>query len=167
MFIYRSIKALISQLFVCLFTFFILFSIFKFFILLFSIFYLLFSILFYFILLFSILFYFYFIIFYFLFYFIFIFLFLFSILFYFIFSISFFLLFCFLIFYFTLSFVSLSDMYAGESTSHLSLKLVLTGLFQTISAPPLCLRMCPPLTTKNISSYKALLAAGQSLWLIK
>jgi hypothetical protein len=40
------------------------------------------------------------------------------------------------------------------------IKLMLTGLLTGLSSAPTILRMCPPLTTKNFSVYKPLLAVG-------
>eukprot|EP00118_Oscarella_pearsei_P009065 m.49863 g.49863 ORF g.49863 m.49863 type:complete len:1222 (+) comp34038_c1_seq1:279-3944(+) len=48
-----------------------------------------------------------------------------------------------------------------------ALKLTLCGLLQSASPPPLCLRMCPPLTTKNWNIYKPLLAAGTSTGVVQ
>ncbi|GAA6104028.1 WD repeat-containing protein 11, partial [Tachysurus ichikawai] len=38
------------------------------------------------------------------------------------------------------------------------LKFLLTGLLSGLPLPPFSLRMCPPLTTKNIQHYQPLLA---------
>ncbi|XP_067092514.1 WD repeat-containing protein 11 [Osmerus mordax] len=56
---------------------------------------------------------------------------------------------------------------AGEAPSlspqqEVQLKFLLTGLLSGLPLPPFCLRMCPPLTTKNISHYQPLLAVGTS-----
>lgn len=57
---------------------------------------------------------------------------------------------------------------AGEtpppsSNQHeVQLKFLLTGLLSGLPLPPFALRMCPPLTTKNISHYQPLLAVGTS-----
>ncbi|XP_051506829.1 WD repeat-containing protein 11 isoform X2 [Myxocyprinus asiaticus] len=48
----------------------------------------------------------------------------------------------------------------GEQEVHL--KFLLTGLLSGLPLPPFSLRMCPPLTTKNISHYQPLLAVGTS-----
>ncbi|XP_063047243.1 WD repeat-containing protein 11 isoform X2 [Engraulis encrasicolus] len=42
------------------------------------------------------------------------------------------------------------------------LKFLLTGLLSGLPLPPFALRMCPPLTTKNINHYQPLLAVGTS-----
>ncbi|XP_061491802.1 WD repeat-containing protein 11 isoform X1 [Rhineura floridana] len=42
------------------------------------------------------------------------------------------------------------------------LKFLLTGLFSGLPLPPFAIRMCPPLTTKNIKQYQPLLAIGTS-----
>ncbi|XP_046884968.1 WD repeat-containing protein 11 [Hypomesus transpacificus] len=56
---------------------------------------------------------------------------------------------------------------SGEAPSpspqqEVQLKFLLTGLLSGLPLPPFCLRMCPPLTTKNISHYQPLLAVGTS-----
>ncbi|XP_072292622.1 WD repeat-containing protein 11 [Eucyclogobius newberryi] len=57
---------------------------------------------------------------------------------------------------------------AGETTPpssnqhEVQLKFLLTGLLSGLPLPPFALRMCPPLTTKNISHYQPLLASGTS-----
>ena len=43
-----------------------------------------------------------------------------------------------------------------------SLKLILGGLWSSISSTPTVLRMCPPLTTKNWLYYAPLVAVGTS-----
>ncbi|MCG8621061.1 MAG: hypothetical protein MJE68_03530 [Proteobacteria bacterium] len=43
-----------------------------------------------------------------------------------------------------------------------SLKLILGGLWSSISSAPTVLRMCPPLTTKNWLYYAPLVAVGTS-----
>ncbi|KPP76937.1 hypothetical protein Z043_103676, partial [Scleropages formosus] len=58
--------------------------------------------------------------------------------------------------------------WAGEPTSRppqqeVQLKFLLTGLLSGLPLPPFALRMCPPLTTKNISHYQPLLAVGKHL----
>ena len=40
-------------------------------------------------------------------------------------------------------------------------RFVMTSLLNAVAAPPTCARMCPPLTTKNRSSYKPLIAVGE------
>ncbi|XP_066549103.1 WD repeat-containing protein 11 [Amia ocellicauda] len=42
------------------------------------------------------------------------------------------------------------------------LKFLLTGLLSGLPHPPFVIRMCPPLTTKNIGHYQPLLAVGTS-----
>uniref|UniRef100_A0A672H3T8 WD repeat-containing protein 11 n=1 Tax=Salarias fasciatus TaxID=181472 RepID=A0A672H3T8_SALFA len=42
------------------------------------------------------------------------------------------------------------------------LKFLLTGLLSGLPLPPFAIRMCPPLTTKNINHYQPLLAVGTS-----
>lgn len=49
---------------------------------------------------------------------------------------------------------------AGQQEVHL--KFLLTGLLSGLPLPPFSLRMCPPLTTKNINHYQPLLAVGTS-----
>ncbi|KAA0717551.1 WD repeat-containing protein 11 [Triplophysa tibetana] len=49
---------------------------------------------------------------------------------------------------------------AGQHEVHL--KFLLTGLLSGLPLPPFSLRMCPPLTTKNINHYQPLLAVGTS-----
>uniref|UniRef100_A0A672R4R6 WD repeat-containing protein 11 n=1 Tax=Sinocyclocheilus grahami TaxID=75366 RepID=A0A672R4R6_SINGR len=49
---------------------------------------------------------------------------------------------------------------AGQQEVHL--KFMLTGLLSGLPLPPFSLRMCPPLTTKNINHYQPLLAVGTS-----
>lgn len=41
------------------------------------------------------------------------------------------------------------------------LKFLLTGLLSGLPPPPFAIRMCPPLTTKNIKMYQPLLAVGE------
>lgn len=56
---------------------------------------------------------------------------------------------------------------AGEATpptsnqQEVQLKFLLTGLLSGLPLPPFALRMCPPLTTKNINHYQPLLAVGK------
>ncbi|XP_077991912.1 WD repeat-containing protein 11-like isoform X2 [Glandiceps talaboti] len=47
------------------------------------------------------------------------------------------------------------------------LKFVLVGLLNGVAAPPLVIRMCPPLTTKNYNVYQPLVALGNSAGLIQ
>ncbi|KFP24981.1 WD repeat-containing protein 11, partial [Colius striatus] len=42
------------------------------------------------------------------------------------------------------------------------LKFLLTGLLSGLPLPPFAIRMCPPLTTKNIKEYEPILAVGTS-----
>ncbi|XP_021384960.1 WD repeat-containing protein 11 isoform X2 [Lonchura striata] len=42
------------------------------------------------------------------------------------------------------------------------LKFLLTGLLSGLPLPPFAIRMCPPLTTKNIKQYEPILAVGTS-----
>ncbi|XP_028681437.2 WD repeat-containing protein 11 [Erpetoichthys calabaricus] len=42
------------------------------------------------------------------------------------------------------------------------LKFLLTGLLSGLPLPPFVIRMCPPLTTKNMNHYRSLLAVGTS-----
>ncbi|OXB82590.1 UNVERIFIED_CONTAM: hypothetical protein H355_005845 [Colinus virginianus] len=70
--------------------------------------------------------------------------------------------------------LSLDNMIAGQGsvageeqlkTSFLQevhLKFLLTGLLSGLPLPPFAIRMCPPLTTKNIKQYEPLLAVGTS-----
>ena len=44
----------------------------------------------------------------------------------------------------------------------LSLKLILGGLWSSITSTPTVVRMCPPLTTKNWLFYAPLVAVGTS-----
>ncbi|KAM6956507.1 WD repeat-containing protein 11 [Aplochiton taeniatus] len=50
----------------------------------------------------------------------------------------------------------------GSPLQEVQLKFLLTGLLSGLPLPPFSLRMCPPLTTKNINHYQPLLAAGTS-----
>ncbi|KAM8924117.1 WD repeat-containing protein 11 [Pelodytes ibericus] len=50
----------------------------------------------------------------------------------------------------------------GSTLQEVHLKFLLTGLLSGLPQPPFVVRMCPPLTTKNISQYKPLLAVGTS-----
>ncbi|XP_070541595.1 WD repeat-containing protein 11-like isoform X2 [Ptychodera flava] len=47
------------------------------------------------------------------------------------------------------------------------LKFVLVGLLNGVTAPPLVIRMCPPLTTKNFHQYQPLVALGSSSGLVQ
>lgn len=40
-------------------------------------------------------------------------------------------------------------------------KFIMTSLSSTVSSPPTCAVMCPPLTTKNWAKYKPLIAVGE------
>ncbi|CAJ0967654.1 unnamed protein product, partial [Ranitomeya imitator] len=57
---------------------------------------------------------------------------------------------------------SLSESPQSASSQEVSLKFLLTGLLSGLPQPPFVVRMCPPLTTKNITQYKPLLAVGTS-----
>ncbi|XP_063852322.1 WD repeat-containing protein 11-like isoform X2 [Scylla paramamosain] len=49
----------------------------------------------------------------------------------------------------------------ASSTGHrVSLRLIMTGLMPSVSPPPLVIRMCPPLTTRNMHHYLPRLAAA-------
>uniref|UniRef100_A0A3P8ZVB1 WD repeat-containing protein 11 n=1 Tax=Esox lucius TaxID=8010 RepID=A0A3P8ZVB1_ESOLU len=50
----------------------------------------------------------------------------------------------------------------GSPQQEVQLKFLLTGLLSGLPLPPFALRMCPPLTTKNINHYQPLLAVGTS-----
>ncbi|XP_029466396.1 WD repeat-containing protein 11 isoform X4 [Rhinatrema bivittatum] len=68
--------------------------------------------------------------------------------------------------------LSLDSMIAGQSTpgfddpqkaspsQEVQLKFLLTGLLSGLPLPPFAVRMCPPLTTKNLKHYQPLLAVG-------
>ncbi|XP_062436309.1 WD repeat-containing protein 11 isoform X1 [Rhea pennata] len=70
--------------------------------------------------------------------------------------------------------LSLDNMIAGQGTAagedqskssflqEVHLKFLLTGLLSGLPLPPFAIRMCPPLTTKNIKQYEPLLAVGTS-----
>ena len=45
------------------------------------------------------------------------------------------------------------------NTTHF--KFIMSSLSSTVSSPPTCAVMCPPLTTKNWSTYKPLIAVGK------
>uniref|UniRef100_A0A3P8WQI6 WD repeat-containing protein 11 n=1 Tax=Cynoglossus semilaevis TaxID=244447 RepID=A0A3P8WQI6_CYNSE len=50
----------------------------------------------------------------------------------------------------------------SSNQQEVQLKLLLTGLLSGLPLPPFAIRMCPPLTTKNINHYQPLLAVGTS-----
>uniref|UniRef100_A0A3Q1CEZ5 WD repeat-containing protein 11 n=1 Tax=Amphiprion ocellaris TaxID=80972 RepID=A0A3Q1CEZ5_AMPOC len=50
----------------------------------------------------------------------------------------------------------------SSNQQEVQLKFLLTGLLSGLPLPPFALRMCPPLTTKNINHYQPLLAVGTS-----
>ncbi|NWY64049.1 WDR11 protein, partial [Erithacus rubecula] len=67
--------------------------------------------------------------------------------------------------------LSLDSMIAGQGASsgeelrnsflqEVHLKFLLTGLLSGLPLPPFAIRMCPPLTTKNIKHYEPILAVG-------
>ncbi|CAL4100716.1 unnamed protein product, partial [Meganyctiphanes norvegica] len=41
-----------------------------------------------------------------------------------------------------------------------NVRILMTGLMPSVAPPPLVIRMCPPLTTRNLNQYVPLLAAG-------
>ncbi|KAJ8014088.1 hypothetical protein DPEC_G00036620 [Dallia pectoralis] len=55
-----------------------------------------------------------------------------------------------------------ADPLPGSPQQEVQLKFLLTGLLSGLPMPPFALRMCPPLTTKNINHYQPLLAVGTS-----
>ncbi|KAJ8418074.1 hypothetical protein AAFF_G00137830 [Aldrovandia affinis] len=55
-----------------------------------------------------------------------------------------------------------SDAPCLPAQQEVQLKFLLTGLQSGLPLPPFALRMCPPLTTKNINHYQPLLAVGTS-----
>ncbi|NXE64246.1 WDR11 protein, partial [Calcarius ornatus] len=68
--------------------------------------------------------------------------------------------------------LSLDNMIAGQGASpgeelrnsflqEVHLKFLLTGLLSGLPLPPFAIRMCPPLTTKNIKQYEPILAVGE------
>lgn len=59
-----------------------------------------------------------------------------------------------------------SENSASQSKHGVLLKFVLTGLLSGVAPPPLVMRMCPPLTTKNWAVYQPLLALGEFLSLL-
>ncbi|XP_060943690.1 WD repeat-containing protein 11 [Limanda limanda] len=50
----------------------------------------------------------------------------------------------------------------SSNQTEVQLKFLLTGLLSGLPLPPFSIRMCPPLTTKNINHYQPLLAVGTS-----
>uniref|UniRef100_A0A668SFR4 WD repeat-containing protein 11 n=1 Tax=Oreochromis aureus TaxID=47969 RepID=A0A668SFR4_OREAU len=50
----------------------------------------------------------------------------------------------------------------SSNQQEVQLKFLLTGLLSGLPLPPFAIRMCPPLTTKNINHYQPLLAVGTS-----
>uniref|UniRef100_A0A4W5MMQ8 WD repeat domain 11 n=1 Tax=Hucho hucho TaxID=62062 RepID=A0A4W5MMQ8_9TELE len=60
------------------------------------------------------------------------------------------------------SLVSGADPPPPSLQPEVQLKFLLTGLLSGLPLPPFALRMCPPLTTKNINHYQPLLAVGTS-----
>uniref|UniRef100_A0A8D2H7T4 WD repeat domain 11 n=1 Tax=Urocitellus parryii TaxID=9999 RepID=A0A8D2H7T4_UROPR len=50
----------------------------------------------------------------------------------------------------------------GSILQEVHLKFLLTGLLSGLPSPQFAIRMCPPLTTKNIKMYQPLLAVGTS-----
>ncbi|XP_059982710.1 WD repeat-containing protein 11 isoform X3 [Lagenorhynchus albirostris] len=50
----------------------------------------------------------------------------------------------------------------GSMLQEVQLKFLLTGLLSGLPSPQFAIRMCPPLTTKNIKMYQPLLAVGTS-----
>ncbi|KAG1655446.1 WD repeat-containing protein 11 [Nymphon striatum] len=60
-------------------------------------------------------------------------------------------------------------LYANQSKSGKSVlfKLLISGLIPSLSFPPLIIKMCPPLTTKNLKVYRPLLAIGNSMGTIQ
>ncbi|KAG7462691.1 hypothetical protein MATL_G00187500, partial [Megalops atlanticus] len=60
------------------------------------------------------------------------------------------------------SFFSGSETPRLATQQEVQLKFLLTGLLSGLPMPPFALRMCPPLTTKNINHYQPLLAVGTS-----
>ncbi|KAM4703755.1 WD repeat-containing protein 11 [Rhinophrynus dorsalis] len=60
------------------------------------------------------------------------------------------------------SMLSSDPQVAGSPLQEVHLKFLLTGLLSGLPQPQFVVRMCPPLTTKNITQYKPLLAVGTS-----
>uniref|UniRef100_A0A3Q2XFW3 WD repeat-containing protein 11 n=1 Tax=Hippocampus comes TaxID=109280 RepID=A0A3Q2XFW3_HIPCM len=50
----------------------------------------------------------------------------------------------------------------SSNQQEVQLKFLLTGLLSGLPLPPFAIRMCPPLTTKNINHYQPMLAVGTS-----
>ncbi|XP_053731635.1 WD repeat-containing protein 11 isoform X1 [Synchiropus splendidus] len=50
----------------------------------------------------------------------------------------------------------------SSNQQEVQLKFLLTGLLSGLPLPPFAIRMCPPLTTKNINHYQPMLAIGTS-----
>ncbi|KAM8852868.1 WD repeat-containing protein 11 isoform 1-T1 [Synchiropus picturatus] len=50
----------------------------------------------------------------------------------------------------------------SSNQQEVQLKFLLTGLLSGLPLPPFAIRMCPPLTTKNINHYQPMLATGTS-----
>ncbi|XP_061817422.1 WD repeat-containing protein 11 [Nerophis lumbriciformis] len=50
----------------------------------------------------------------------------------------------------------------SSNQKEVQLKFLLTGLVSGLPLPPFAIRMCPPLTTKNINHYQPMLAVGTS-----
>lgn len=49
----------------------------------------------------------------------------------------------------------------SSNQQEVQLKFLLTGLLSGLPLPPFSIRMCPPLTTKNINHYQPMLAVGR------
>ena len=47
-----------------------------------------------------------------------------------------------------------------EKSKYFKPKFILEGMFESVALNPVCCRMCPPMTTRNFSSYKPYLAVG-------
>lgn len=47
-----------------------------------------------------------------------------------------------------------------KNSNHLKPKFMLDGMYEALALNPVCCRMCPPMTTKNFSTYQPLLAVG-------
>nr|XP_060624527.1 WD repeat-containing protein 11 isoform X2 [Anolis sagrei ordinatus] len=58
--------------------------------------------------------------------------------------------------------LSTEEQQRSFSLQEVHLKFLLTGLLSGLPLPPFAIRMCPPLTTKNIKQYEPLLAVGTS-----
>ncbi|XP_026525467.1 WD repeat-containing protein 11 [Notechis scutatus] len=61
-----------------------------------------------------------------------------------------------------ISALSTEDQAKSYCLQEVHLKFILTGLLSGLPLPPFAIRMCPPLTTKNIKQYQPLLAVGTS-----